>query len=76
MEIGDLEAKWEQQYEYNQYDEEDGGEGEHAMDADGGEAANNTSGSSPVHMELFYGNKEYDGPVHDTNAVNNVGQAC
>lgn len=61
MEIDDLEAKWEQQYEYNSYEEEGG---ENAMETDdGGKAA----GSSPVHMELFY---------NDQDSANNLGYAC
>jgi len=61
MEIDDLEAKWEQQYEYNSFEEEGG---ENAMEADDG---GKTAGSSPVHMELFYNNQD---------PANNLGYAC
>ena len=55
MEIDDLEAKWEQQYEFNASDED---AGENGMVYDGEQPVNTSSEgsreSSQVHMELFY----------------------
>ena len=75
MEIDDLEAQWEQRYE--NCDEE---EGENAFDSEGGKGSLSKSlgveGNAPVHMDLFYNNEEYSGPVYDENSANNVGHAC
>lgn len=70
MEIDDLEAKWEQQYACNDYEEEGN---ENTTSANGGNAVNNSlavggGGGSPVHMDLFYNNQEYDS--------SSVGYAC
>jgi len=55
MEIDDLEAKWEQQYECDAFDEE---AGESSMVYDGKQPVNTSSEgaceTSQVHMELFY----------------------
>jgi hypothetical protein len=71
MEVGGLEAKWEQQFAEDSND---------TMNEDGGKSTSNhvhPSGSA-VHMELFYDAEEssYSGPVHDAHGRNNVGYAC
>jgi hypothetical protein len=71
MEIGGLEAKWEQKFAEDSND---------MMDVEGGGCTSNPvhSSGSAVHMELFYDTQEpsYSGPVHDANGRNNVGYAC
>ena len=84
MEVDDLEAKWEQQYEYNNNDEEeenvDRGDGSNMMEEVNGDKVMNTSATAPVHMELFYNgsSQDYNGSaaVHDSSSANNVGYAC
>lgn len=75
MEIGSLEAKWEQKFSEDSNDMMD--------DVEGGEQGAPTanpehSAGSAVHMELFYDGQEpsYSGPVHDVHGRNNVGYAC
>jgi hypothetical protein len=69
MEIGSLEAKWEQKYDTND---------DYMEDVEGKAVSNDNSGSTAVHMELFYDNAEesYGGPVFDASSRNNVGVAC
>lgn len=72
MEIGSLEAKWEQKYDTND---------DYMEDVEGKAVSNGNnsgSGSTAVHMELFYDNAEesYSGPVFDASSANNVGMAC
>ena len=74
MEIGSLEAKWEQKYSDDTNDD-------YMEDVEGKAVSNGNSsgsGSTAVHMELFYDNAEdsYSGPVFDANARGNVGIAC
>lgn len=75
MEIGSLEAKWEQKYSDDTNDD-------YMEDVEGKAVSNGNSsgsGSTAVHMELFYDNEEdssYSGPVFDANARGNVGIAC
>lgn len=74
MEIGSLEAKWEQKYSDDTNDD-------YMEDIEGKAVSNGNSsgsGSTAVHMELFYDNAEdsYSGPVFDANARGNVGIAC
>lgn len=74
MEIGSLEAKWEQKYSEDTNDD-------YMEDVEGKAVSNGNnsgSGSTAVHMELFYDNAEesYGGPVFDANSANNVGMAC
>lgn len=76
MEIGGLEAKWEQKFT-------DDSSNDIMMDDSEGEQGTSTSNpvnsaGSAVHMELFYDEQEpsYGGPVHDANGRNNVGYAC
>ena len=67
MEINDLEAKWEQQFEGEDEDGTDGGK---------------MHRKEPVHMELFYNvdreqEEEYgDDVVYDVNGIGNVGHGC
>ena len=83
MEVDDLEAKWEQQYEYNNNDEEEengGGDGSNMEAVNGDKVMNTASATAPVHMELFYNgsSQDYNGSaaVHDSSSANNVGYAC
>jgi hypothetical protein len=74
MEIGSLEAKWQQKYSDDTNDD-------YMEDVEGKAVSNGNnsgSGSTAVHMELFYDNAEdsYSGPVFDANARGNVGIAC
>ena len=85
MEVDDLEAKWEQQYEYNNNNDEEeengGGDGSN-MEVVNGDKVMNTASvvAAPVHMELFYNgsSQDYNGSaaVHDSSSANNVGYAC
>ena len=78
MEIADLEAKWEQNYQYN--DQEEGQEEHGGSDeVTGGKDRIHSAGvdeSSPIHMQMFYDAQEYEGPVYDANSANGIGQAC
>lgn len=70
MEIGSLEAKWEQKYSEDTNDD--------SMEGIEGTVSNgNNSGSTAVHMELFYDNAEesYGGPVFDASS-GKMGMAC
>ena len=73
MEIGSLEAKWEQKYSDETSDD-------YMEDVEGtvSNGNNSGSGSTAVHMELFYDNAEesYGGPVFDASSGNKVGFAC
>ena len=84
MEVDDLEAKWEQQYEYNNNNDEEeenvGGDGSNMEVVNGDKVMNTVSVAAPVHMELFYNgsSQDYNGSaaVHDSSSANNVGYAC
>ena len=84
MEVDDLEAKWEQQYEYNNNNDEEeengGGDGSNMELVNGDKVMNTASVAAPVHMELFYNgsSQDYNGSaaVHDSSTANNVGYAC
>ena len=74
MEIGSLEAKWEQKYSDETSDD-------YMEDVEGKAMSNGNnsgSGSTAVHMELFYDNTEesYSGPVFDASSTTNFGIAC
>ena len=79
LEIADLEAKWEQNYQYNGQEEEQGEQG-NGEEVAGGKEVNHSAGvggdTSPIHMQMFYDAQEYDGPVYDANSANGIGQAC
>ena len=72
-EVADLEAKWEASAGYAANEE-----GENGMDVEGGKRMGEASGST--HMQIFYDDQEmaeeYEGPVHDPNAVDGIGHAC
>ena len=71
MEIDDLEAKWERQWDYDDLTENyecNMEEGDNEISGCTRNPSIVTGGTSPVHMDLFYDENGCSGPMHDAHS--------